>query len=1745
MLASSLSPVEYSFFSLLDDTESLMQTLKQADPDGLHRLTDDLLNASKDEHHSEKITQHGILQALVDLALTDDLVIRKQVTELFCQLSFSDPHPMRNTSNKTAYRRKAIAEAGTVSAWLSLLSDPDTTVRRHVTQVFSNLAASNIRANYIRDPSHPRSPWTPGHQSVIVDAGAIPILVSSLRDPDAQVRAHAAGTLSRLMLDNPTYEQALREHGALGAMITLCGDVDPAVQKKVLGALLRFHLSPEDSELILSGHTPNHLLRAWAHPDRTLQDRARKFLDTMNTISASHGRAQLAELCIRYLSDEDTELRRNAEEAMRSLYLYEEDKRDALVPHMKQLCQMMLHDDHGVQRAVIQFLQHYLTDERPFQTDGVIDSEHARRVRTLIGEKGGVKNLLQLLSTPGTHDEVRTASFPLLAELAIEQKNQATMLSLGAIQILSKDLSVPYPNNGAKTLCYLAKDPRHQLLIAESGHMSSWLMARALFQSMGAPYLLDPINLQPNTNQPIAWHFSDAIDSWTKIIKRAALQPLFSPSHLLARYHKPHEQIKKEHESIMKSIQSLKALLSDEEASTRQDAAGLIGVCAWLFTAHKPKDTRPQLMKTKIITALVRLLSDPHPEVKQNAAGALYMLSEHHALGDAILQTGAITDLLCLLSAPLPGIIRNSIQTIRSLISDKKDCSNILKNKSFSPFIGLLNDLDPWVVVNATDILALLSSDRTITLTPEDCAQLNTLSTHMRDDVAWAAIKVLAHLASNPSNQALIVQSGAIESLSAALEGRQEPLTYWASQALLTFASHPTYQRFIQEAGGIPRLVRLLSNRENTTQDKAIKVLAHLASEPINQRIIQEAGAIELLIPFLDRQHDSASAASILSCLALNEPQRLEILRSDAVGRVLNILTDRYHGDDKDTVAERTQALMALLYNLGSDPYHWVRSSHHHQGNVRRRDRKHSSTTEDVSPWRPLCLLLGDPCPDARTAAIEAINKCHASYTQTEPDKAGAVTIRHALILRLEDEEESIRKQALRILASSLRHSRFLLGTVDAKSLPIAPLIRFLRIEDVGIQSGTLDLLIYALTHDHDIALSSEDVEPLLKMLNHTSLDKALQVLNLLAKRTVHHTTIVQAGTITTLVDLLQRRSHDPKSLSYVHLIDETKCMRLLSTLALDPEHSRLILASGIVPILLTSLYQDIKGHPVPNAHTASLLVRLTAQPDLAAQAGVFQAAVMMLSTILSSYRFVFPGILEEGPGVSLSFSEDKAHWVNMAQAGGLQVLASILQYLEQEFNLTEQALLTLYHNFDAPFSWEQERLHRAQRDRNDPNWQDPLGRFAGLEIFSGRRVKRVTRYSLVPDWTETLQRAPRLLEQDAHTIAQLLVSHDESLRKKAASVLIKHERFLKMRQTNQSYFELLNCFLDHPHTDTRKTAAGLLALSTLCVRPLSLNLQPLLQLLTDGNPDVRQNAAGALQHLVLEPSYAAHILNTGAFQLLTASLTDTCAEVRHNAAGALRNLKLTAPQAVGALEAHAIRPLINLLSDTHPHVRLNAAAAMAAFAFNPEDPLAIAQDSIEPLVSLMTHEEPQTQDHARHALKCLAANPHHHVHFLEANSIDRLIHYWYTCHYEPDAEEDIAAILSNLSKIDPTAKERCTDVSTAIAMLICSPDADLRTTTLNVISRLSEETIRPHQQNKGARIAQAITRMSDRYSDDPSVDASLRNPLSDEEKTRLQHILAVFCPSHAPLSLFITRCLEPKDPSSETLHSMVGRLFR
>ena len=326
-----------------------------------------------------------------------------------------------------------------------------------------------------------------------------------------------------------------------------------------------------------------------------------------------------------------------------------------------------------------------------------------------------------------------------------------------------------------------------------------------------------------------------------------------------------------------------------------------------------------------------------HEEVKAEAAGTLWALSEQPEIKEAIAAANTMQPIVDLLGSghsrarehaanALSSLARDSTtnqeQITQMLIELLGSGSEEAQQRAADALWSLVNE-NPGAhetiagAGNPTSLVALLKSgipsskdyatwSLSLSISPEtrgivsDAGGLPPLIERLADertiiqDQAAAAVAKLSF--DSPENCTTITSLGGITPLIKLLGAENSPpaVLQSSSNALANLAFEPTARDEIVAQGGVPMLVNLLKGEGASVKSFSSTALARLATDhEATQSTIHEAGAIPPLVAMLDGEEGEEAqqeAAGALLALADHKINRLAITEADGIGWLVSLL---------------------------------------------------------------------------------------------------------------------------------------------------------------------------------------------------------------------------------------------------------------------------------------------------------------------------------------------------------------------------------------------------------------------------------------------------------------------------------------------------------------------------------------------------------------------------------------------------------------------------------------------------------------------------------------------------------------------------------------------------------------------------------------------------------------------------------------------------------------------------------------
>jgi len=277
------------------------------------------------------------------------------------------------------------------------------------------------------------------------------------------------------------------------------------------------------------------------------------------------------------------------------------------------------------------------------------------------------------------------------------------------------------------------------------------------------------------------------------------------------------------------------------------------------------------------IQPLVGMLGSPSSQMQANAAGALANLAQNHTENQsAIARTGAIAPLCTLMREGSEDTKDQCAAAILALATDHQgNKDTIAKLGGIDPLLGLLvtgsTDKSQVYVAGALAALASKHMDNRQLIAKRLVGLLGSSAVRTPDRAERVLNTCSSFASDSAANQVGLAKLGGIPPLITWLQSTTVTTQAAAAHAVLCLASdNATTQVFIAKSDAIPPLIALVAKSSVEAQEYATRALWHMASQEENRTLIANAGAIKPLIGMLAAEGDVAAelAAIILVRLA-------------------------------------------------------------------------------------------------------------------------------------------------------------------------------------------------------------------------------------------------------------------------------------------------------------------------------------------------------------------------------------------------------------------------------------------------------------------------------------------------------------------------------------------------------------------------------------------------------------------------------------------------------------------------------------------------------------------------------------------------------------------------------------------------------------------------------------------------------------------------------------------------------------
>ncbi|XP_077994549.1 armadillo repeat-containing protein 3-like isoform X2 [Glandiceps talaboti] len=338
------------------------------------------------------------------------------------------------------------------------------------------------------------------------------------------------------------------------------------------------------------------------------------------------------------------------------------------------------------------------------------------------------------------------------------------------------------------------------------------------------------------------------------------------------------------------AIQQVIKLLAPEEDTLVHEFASL-----FLASMANEFTSKVQIFEQDGIEPLIRLLSDPDPDVQKNSVEAVCLMLQDFQTKAAIRELNGIQPLLDLLKSEYPVIQEFALVSLARCTEDTEN-REVLRElgglERLVEFIGTpeFNDLHVHALFVMSNCLEDTESMELIQSTGglQKLLQFATEST--LPEVQQNAAKAMTRAAKNSENRKIFHEQEAEKTLIQLLESDNVQVQAAAAQTIATMSENLLSKAAIGELEGIGPLVKLLNSDNGEVREASSLALANLTTASSNNctEVVEQKG-VEPLINLLGDTKEGAQAngAVVLTNMASDE-----IMRTDIQGRgIVSALT--------------------------------------------------------------------------------------------------------------------------------------------------------------------------------------------------------------------------------------------------------------------------------------------------------------------------------------------------------------------------------------------------------------------------------------------------------------------------------------------------------------------------------------------------------------------------------------------------------------------------------------------------------------------------------------------------------------------------------------------------------------------------------------------------------------------------------------------------------------------------------------
>ena len=1467
----------------------------------------------------------------------------------------------------------------------------------------------------------------PAIQKVIAEEGGIAPLLSLLngRNTDAQVQAAAA--LSELSRGNSETQAAIAKAGGIGPLLALVSSRSAAAQAQSMSALGQLaHQNRENQDTIarMGGIKPlvglldlNGDRNVQACSAAALMEITRSNAGNQQTVVDNGGISHLAALSktsqnanvktaaagalwslsedpmikvaiagagtipplVELLGGEDELAVMHASKALASLGLNNSDNQVQITQLLIDLLSMG--SEAGQDRAV-RALQTLVTENR--------------RSHDVIAQAGNPESLVDLLKK-GMLAAKDYALWSL--SLSISATNQEIVAASGGVQPLIDQLGdgrVFTREQAALALSKIAhNNEATRSKVTASGGVTP--LIRQLDASGGATSEL----LRQNASSALADLSIDPV-ARDEIVGAGGIRPLVLllqdegrdtkkfAAMALARLSKDHEATQS---AIAEAgaIAPLVALLDGlEGGEAQQEAAGA------LFALADHERNRLAITEADGIGWLVSLLGSENPSSRQHAEGALVRLSIENAnrvliikkLVDMLQDTGNAAQEQA--AAALANLARESEDNRKSIV----------EANGIPPLLALLDTASAKAKENSVGAIKQLcrkSKENQLQIAkaggiPKLVGVLLSFSTQSQKAAEISAVQLCTLAAEaikemakgNRKNQDAIAEAGAIQPLVSLLASQAPQMQASAAGALANIArNNQVQQASVAKTGAVAPLCTLIREGSPETKDSSASALWSIATDnALNKDTIAKLGGIDPLVGLLTIGESDKSQEYVAGALAALAHKHLDN-RQLIAKRLVGLL-----GSSAARAPEKAVRVLMTCSSFSSD----------HAAN--------QIAIMKAGGIPPLISWLGVSSVRAQAHAAHALF-CLAqdnSTTQVQIARSDGIPPLIALVRRSSPQGQEHAARALWHLASQKDNQ-----AIIVESQGIKPLVGMLLAE--GDSSAELaSLLVVRLTHaNSEVALLVAErggIVPLVKLLTlgtEGARQQAAAALGELALVSRNRDSIASAGGIEPLVRLLDSSTLGTpemaaRALSHLAREDTTKADDEANESRVESRRQqRRGSIRAIEAVVDEGVVEEIRGPAQRRAKIKivggikSLISMVAGSKDAkkkvwAAAANVFGMNSKDKGSGLPGEAGMRMGMQEQAAGALADLAHDSPEMQDaIIEANGVSPLLTFIRMGSQ-----------VGQEHAARAIWHLAALNENQGTLVDCGTIPELvmllknGTPKAKEV-SAAGISDLARGAVV-EWQArqeqiAMERAAQAALAAAATPSSSVVEVHAPPTSEILPVMSLHAspHSSPLPHRSSSVTRPVDNAAQQPPSTAPEEGEDKLAEgeptedeeAEPSERLVSIaeagGILPLVALLTIGTTQARENAAGALWHLAIDPSNQINIAKVNGIAPLVTMLDDGTVQAHKHAADALARLAIKNPDNQLQIAKH----LVGLLGNTSAGAQCRAAHALRELAAdNPGSPVVIVNaGAISPLVALLSTGATEVKEEAAGALSMLALN--------------------------------------------------------------------------------------------------------------------------------------------------------------------------